>query len=397
MAAHGGHRQVNGASFRLTLVTTVLGFGGFTLLLPVVPLWAARGGASAFGAGVTTGALLLTTVVTQLAVPWLLVRIGHRWVLGAGLVLIGAPTPLLALSAAAAPVIAVSALRGVGFGLLTVAGSALVAELVPASAHGRASAWYGAAIGVPNLVLLGLGVALVDHVGFTPLFVAGGVAPVLGAVLVPFIRVGAPAVEAPADLSGAVPRSAPGPLVAMVGCALCQGALVTFLPLAVPDGASTAAAALLATSAGGLFGRVVAGVLVDRFRLRGRLVAPATLVAALGTALQAVFLSSVPALVVIGAALVGLGFGAVQNDSLTSLLAAYGPARYGTASAAWNIAYDGGTGIGAIGLGALADPFGYRAAFGVVAGLCAVAGVAAWLSRRRGPVENEVVVIKSPC
>jgi MFS family permease len=375
---------IGGASFRLTLGATLLGFGGFALLLPVVPLWAARGGATAFGAGVTTGALLLATVVTQLAVPWLLTRIGHRWVLGLGLVLIGAPAPLLALSAAAAPVIAVSALRGVGFGLLTVAGSALVAELVPAESHGRANAWFGAAIGAPQLVLLGLGVAVVDHVGFAPLFVAGGAAPVLGAVMVPFIKLRASGeVPVAAVPGGALPSSAPGPLVGMVGCAVCQGALVTFLPLAVPNGASTAAAALLGMSAGGLFGRVVAGLLVDRFRLRGRLVAPATLLAALGTGLQAVFLLSAPALVVVGAALVGLGFGAVQNDSLTALFAAYGPARYGTASAAWNIAYDGGTGIGAIGLGALADPFGFRVAFGVVAVLCAVAGVVAVRPGRR--------------
>jgi MFS family permease len=384
---------IRGAAFRLTLGATVLGFGGYALLLPVVPLWAARGGAGALGAGVTTGALMLTTVLTQLTVPWLLHRIGHRWVLGAGLLLLGAPTPLLALSAATGPVIAVSAVRGIGFGLVTVVGAALVAELVPPARHGRATGWYGIAVGAPQLVLLAIGVAAVERLGFPPVFVAGGVAPVLGALLVPFIRV-PPA--APARQESHLPdttrpeggfpdtgagglRAGLGPLLAMVVCSMAQGGLVTFLPLAVPGPGALAAAALLAMAAGGMVGRVGAGLLVDRYRIGGRIVGPATLLTAAGTALVAAALGAGGTLLVtgvlLGVALVGVGFGAVQNDSLTALFAGYGPARYGAASAAWNIAFDGGTGVGATGLGALADPFGFRVAFGAAAVVCAVAAV----------------------
>ncbi|MCO1659179.1 MFS transporter [Pseudonocardia sp. S2-4] len=397
---------VRGAPFRLTLGATVLGFGGYALLLPVVPLWAARGGAGALGAGVTTGALMLSTVLTQLAVPWLLHRIGHRWVLGVGLLLLGGPAPLFALSAAAGPVIAVSALRGVGFGLVTVVGAALVAELVPPHQHGRATGWYGIAVGAPQLVLLAIGVAAVERLGFLPVFVAGGVAPVLGALLVPFIRVparsltpathgqeshhqdvprpdgGFPDVAEAAGAAGAAGEGAGGglragvrPLLAMVVCSLAQGGLVTFLPLAVPGSGAPAAAALLVMAAGGLVGRVGAGLLVDRFGIGGRVLGPATLLTALGTGLAAVLLDTGSVGVLVGATLVGVGFGAVQNDSLTTLFAVYGPARYGAASAAWNIAFDGGTGVGAVGLGALADPFGFRVAFGVAAVVCLGTGL----------------------
>jgi MFS family permease len=387
LTARGG---TSGVPFRLTLGATALGFSGYALLLPVVPLWAARGGATALGAGVTTGALMLTTVATQLAVPWLLHRVEHRWVLGVGLVLLGAPAPLFALSAAPAPLIAVSALRGIGFGLTTVVGSALVAELVPPARHGRAMGWYGAAVGAPQLVLLAVGVAAVDRLGFAPVFLAGGAAPLLGALLVPFIRLAPPAPRqqgpgpdaGPVGWAGAL-RAGAGPLSAMVVCALAQGGLVTFLPLAVADGAAVVPLALFAASAGGLAGRVGAGVLVDRFRIGGRLVGPAAAVTAAGVVLVAVSLAAAPA-VVAGAALVGVGFGAVQSDSLTALLAAHGPARYGAASAAWNIAFDAGTGVGAIGLGAVADPFGFRAAFAVAAGLCALAALPAVRRAARG-------------
>jgi MFS family permease len=162
---------MRGSAFRLMIGITAVSFGGYSLLLPVVPLWVARGGSGAFGAGASTGVFMLLTVLTQTLVPWLLRRVGHRWVLGTGLLLMGAPAPLLALSAALPFVLSLAALRGVGFGLVTVCGGALLAELVPPAEHGRASARYGLAVGVPQLVLLPVGVGIVDHLGF-PLVLA---------------------------------------------------------------------------------------------------------------------------------------------------------------------------------------------------------------------------------
>ncbi|MHA6780133.1 MFS transporter [Pseudonocardia saturnea] len=370
--------------FRLMLVATVLGFGGYALLLPVVPLWASAAGG--LGAGATTGALMLTTILTQLTVPRLVARWGYRPVLGAGLVLLGAPTPLLALSSALGPVLAVSAARGVGFGLLTVVGSALVAELVPPAEHGRAAARYGVAIGVPQLLLLPAGVAVVDVAGFTGVFVAAGVAPLLGLAALPALRVPGPTVAVGGRDRAARPpagdpvgsawrRSAAVPLVAMLTCSMAQGGLVTFLPLAVPGTAVLVAAALLVTAAGALVGRTVAGRLVDRHGMGGRLLRPGMALAAVGMGVEVLALGAPGPLLVVGAAAVGVGFGLVQNDALTAMFAASGPAGYGSASAAWNIAYDAGTGIGAVGLGAVADPFGFRAAFGLSAVVLLVAGV----------------------
>jgi MFS family permease len=378
---------ISGASFRLMLGATVLCFSGYALLLPVVPLWVARGGSGAFGAGATTATLMATTVVTQLLVPWLLTRIGHRWVLAIGSVLLGLPAPLLALSADLTPVLALSAVRGVGFGLATVAGSALVAELVPRDQHGRAAGRYGLAVGLPQLVLLAAGVAMVDRFGFTAVFVAAGVGPVLGALLVPAIRWkkgSGEAVAAPGPATGSPARSAVAPFVAMITCSVAQGGLITFLPLAVPGGGLLVAGALFATSAGALVGRLVAGELVDRRGWGAKLLAPGMLLTAAGLVVEIVALGTGGgALLVLGAAVVGFGFGVVQNDALTVLFAAFGSSRYGTASAAWNIAYDAGTGAGALGLGAVAEPFGYTAAFGAAAGLLGVSVAAVRSGPRR--------------
>ncbi|CAA9397982.1 MAG: hypothetical protein AVDCRST_MAG66-1303, partial [uncultured Pseudonocardia sp.] len=178
----------------------------------------------------------------------------------------------------------------------------------------------------------------------------------------------------------AVPAVAP--VAAMLVCSIAQGGLITFLPLAVPGAALLVAAALFVSAAGMLAGRAVAGRLVDRHGLGGRLLLPGVLLVALGTGLEVVALGGVAPLVVVGAAIVGIGFGLVQNDALTTLFAAAGSERYGAASAAWNIAYDAGTGVGAVGLGAVADPLGFRAAFGLTALLLVGAAPLARARRR---------------
>lgn len=372
---------LHSVTFWLLLAATVLAFGGYSLLLPIVPLWVTEGGAGPFGAGVTTGVLMAVTVATQFAVPWMLRRIGHRWVLVIGMVCMGAPAPLLALSSELAPVLAVTTVRGIGFGMVTVAGSALVAELLDPAEHSRGASRFGLAVGLPLLLLLPTGVAVVEWVGFTAVFL-GGTIPLLGAVLMLLMRLErhgpAVAVEDPdaatagivAAGSVTVPeapgrRGELGPLLAMLACATAQGGLVTFLP--VTGTAAAATIALFATAAGTLVGRFLSGELVARRDLGGRLLVPGVLIGMVGMATEVVaslLTGGGAVLLVVGALLVGSGFGVVQNDSLVQLFAIGGPTRYGRASALWNAAFDAGYGLGAVGLGAVAGPFGFAAAYG---------------------------------
>ncbi|MFR9723031.1 hypothetical protein ACL02R_06595 [Streptomyces sp. MS19] len=54
---------------------------------------------------------------------------------------------------------------------------------------------------------------------------------------------------------------------------------------------------------------------------------------------------------------------------------------YGTVTALWNIAYDGGMGVGAAGFGAVADVTGHSRAFVLTALLMLPALVPAWRDR----------------
>ena len=147
--------------------------------------------------------------------------------------------------------------------------------------------------------------------------------------------------------------------------AMAVGIVVTFLPLAVArTSADVAALALLVQPAAAIGGRWLAGRYGDR-RGPAVLLAPGVLVAAAG--LAALSLTAVPALVIAGAAVFGAGFGVTQNASLTIMFDRVPESGYSAVSALWNLAYDGGMGLGAAGFGMLAARTGYPAAFALTA------------------------------
>jgi predicted MFS family arabinose efflux permease len=351
----------------LFLLAAVSATTSFYLLLTVVPLYAVTGsGAQTVGAGLATGVLMLTTVVAELAAPRVIGRIGRRTTLATSLVLLGPPALILPLSAHPATVLGVCGLRGLGFGLAVVIGSAWMADLVPAARRGEGLGVYGAAMGVPAIVALPLGVWLVDRVGFGPVFAAGAVTALAGLVPLLGLPPGYPS-TGPARLSilsglrtGALVR----PAVVFAATATAAGILVTFLPLA-PTHSAVVAPALLVQAGTATFGRWWAGRL-DRLG-SGRLLIAGAVTAALG--LLGFVLVDRPVAVLAGAAAFGLGFGVAQNASISLMFRSVPDSAYDTASAVWNIAYDAGMGVGAAAFGFLIAITGFPVGFGLVAAL----------------------------
>ncbi|PSK97191.1 putative MFS family arabinose efflux permease [Murinocardiopsis flavida] len=400
---------LRGRAFTLLILATVGSFAGYVLLLPIVPLWATRGGAGELGAGATTSVFMLTTVLTQLAMPWLLEHGGYRWTFAAGALLLAVPTPLFLLTADLGPLLAVSAVRGVGFGMFSVVGAALAARLVPTAEIGRAAGYYGLAVGLPNQLFLFSGVWLALNAGFGPVFWIATVAPVLGAAAAVGVwltggsGVGAAERGDPATGGGAHPTgprlwlALAAPLVVMLALAAASSGIVTFLAIPLERAAWLASAALLGYGTAAVLFRWLAGALNDRAG-RPVLLVPAAVAAAVGMALSAWAIWPAGAAwegpgaaagfaVVAGATLFGAGFGAAQNDTLVVMFRRSGPGGYGTASAAWNIGYDGGTGAGALALGLLAQSFGYGPAF-LSSGLVVVACLPTALLLARRPVRH---------
>jgi predicted MFS family arabinose efflux permease len=112
--------------------------------------------------------------------------------------------------------------------------------------------------------------------------------------------------------------------------------------------------ALLLFGATAALARWRAGMLADR--VGTRLLLPASVLAiGLGTAGLALgLLLGSDVVLLTAAAASGIGYGAVQNLTLVQAFARVEPRDTPTASAVWNLCFDGGTAIGAVAVGALA-------------------------------------------
>jgi predicted MFS family arabinose efflux permease len=356
---------------RTLVLLTLLGFTGFAATLASLPWWAVHGGASPSAAGLVTTVMLGVTVLVQFLVPALERRIGTGRTLAIGVFALGAPSPLYLLSTDLTPMLAVSAVRGIGFGVLTVLGAALTAVLAPPGRHGEAVGLYGLAIAVPNLLVTPGAVALAQNVAFWPVVVLA-TCPVLAVPLA--LMIGAehqPAVAHDKAVDRRAARAAVLPSVVLLAITLAGGGVTTYLPIERPDGYLATLALLLFAWMAAL-GRWRVGRLADRSGT-GLLLPGTVVLGVVGLlALAAGLWRGSDVLLLAGAAVFGTSYGAVQN---LTLVAAFARARghgVSAVSAVWNAAFDTGTGIGAVVVGALAATgLGVPMALGACAGLIA--------------------------
>jgi MFS family permease len=165
------------------------------------------------------------------------------------------------------------------------------------------------------------------------------------------------------------------PTLVFAAVTVAAGISVTFLPLAVAsDKQSMVATALLLQAIAAPLARWLAGRYADRIG-PAKLLAPALMFAATGAA-ALVFLPSTVA-ILIGSTCFGIGFGAAQNLTLTLMYNRVDRSRYGQVSALWNLAYDGGWGLGAMIFGGIVAGTGYPTAFALTAAVVALAVVPA--------------------
>lgn len=340
---------------------------GFYLPLSVVPMFAKETGSES-GAGLATVALLLATVACELVTPRLIARVGYRWALAVGLILLGAPTALLMFCDSAWMIVGVSVVRGAGFAVAVVAGGAVTAALIPAGRRGEGLALVGLVGGIPGLLSLPAGVWAATHWGYAPVFAVTAAATLLALLSVP----GLPHRDATTKSGGhhgvlAALRNPvlTRPATVFAAASVAIGVFVTFLPLALTGQPSwVAAAALLAQPAASTLSRLVAGKLGDKCG-PAKLIGPGLVVAVAGMTTLAV--TGSPSMVIGGALVFGAGFGALQNATLVLMYARVPAGGEGAVSAIWNAAYDLGMAGGALGAGLLVSPIGYPATFALAA------------------------------
>ncbi|MFD7204658.1 MFS transporter [Streptomyces sp. NPDC059893] len=372
---------ITAPGMRHLLLLVFFCLSGFALLLPVSPQWAVHGGADEFGAGLVTATLMATTVLAQLLAKTALRRLGWPCTLALGALLLGLPAPVQAFSDSLWAILLTTALRGLGFGIITVCGSTAAAILAPPGRQGAAIGLYGLALALPQMVLTPAAPALAATLTL-PVIITCGALPVLA---LPFTRglgravnsrtmTPSPQQEAAAAPTTTVLRRILLPLATLLSVTSAGGAVLTFTPQFAgrPALAVTALFLFTATAAGA---RWVCGVLADRFAPRP-LTCILLITACAGLALIAVSVrSDQPPLAGLPAGLVLLGaaYGGLQSITLVQALADAGAENRQTTSVAWNIGYDSGTGLGSLLLGLAAQVTTFSTGFTALSAAMALA------------------------
>lgn len=361
------------------LIAVAAAFGSWGMLLPVVPVAVLDSNGSAALAGASTGVFMIATVITQLFMPRLLRRFTYRSAIGVSAVLLGVPPLLLDLSFSPAMVLAVSVVRGIGFGAMTVSESAIIPELVPRELLGKATGIFGASGGLAQMITLPLGLAVAERVGYTPVWwlalaiaAAGG----LACLWIPPVRGVKSDPVADGAFAGSAWRALAAPALAMAAASVAFSLIANFLPAAARDlgiarGTALGGVLLAVVNLAVMVARLVAGSVADRRGEPGALMILGqgfALVGMLGFAGCLAF-GAEALWLLIPALLYGAGFGIVQNEALLTMFHRLPASKVGQASAVWNISFDGGQGIGSFLFGAVIVGIGAPWSFVLGAGL----------------------------
>ena len=360
-------RLVSGR-FALALMSSFGALTSFYLMLSVTPMYAVSAGAGSAGAGLVTGSLMLATVLAEFASPRLIGRYGNRAAFAAGMLLLGGPVPALLGPHSMVTIVAVSLARGVGFGLGAVVIGAVVAASVPPERRGEGIGLAGVVSSVPAVVALPSGVWLAHNVGYTVVIAITALSALAPLAAVPWLA-------GPADReAGADPGAAHSagllaslrsagqlrPFTVFAATTVSAGVVAAFLPLAAGVSVGVAALGLFAQAVTATASRWWAGRFGDRHG-HSALLVPGLVIAAAG--MITLIWMAVPAVVIAGMCLFGIGFGITQNATFALLIDRAPASGYGTASALWNLAYDAGYGAGPIMFGVFVAHTGYPAAF----------------------------------
>jgi MFS family permease len=375
-ARRSGPARLISLPLALTFLAEFASLTSFCLLLSVMPMLAAAAGAGSSGAGLITGSLLLGTVAAEAAAATGIRRFGYRAVLAAGAALLGAPALALLGREPQAVMMAVSFVRGLGFGLCGVVTGALTATLLPPGRRGEGLGLLGVVSGVPAVVALPAGVWLAGHHQATAAAAMAAAAGLLPLATIRWLpsRVG-PHGTPPAGGARRAPGSALRLPLIFAACTVAAGVLDSFLPLAKAVPSNLCSAALLIQAITATLSRWQAGRHGDRYG-HARLLIPGLTAAAAGMA-ALLWLAS-PVLMFASMVLFGAGFGVIENATFALLIEQLPEAK---ASTIWNLAYDAGYGTGPAVFGLFAARTGYPPAFALTGALMLAALPAALRER----------------
>ncbi|WP_166351977.1 MFS transporter [Phytoactinopolyspora limicola] len=342
-------------------------------------------GSGTAGAGIAFGAFAVTALALRPVAGRLTDTVGRRPLLVAGAALCAICMVATAHVDTLAAVVAIRLLLGVAEAAFFVASFAAVADLAPPSRVGEALSYnsLGLYLGIAGGPLLGEFV--MGRWGFTTAWhAAAGLAlfAVVAALYVGETRVGQPV---PGHRPRLIHVKALPPALGFFASVVAMGVFLAFAALHADDvGMARTGTPLIVYGGVVVVSRIAFARVHDRFP---PLILGAAALVTIASGLMVIALWAAPAGVVLGAVLLALGVTFSTPAFFAAIFATAEPSERGAASGTASVFLDLGIGGGPILLGFVATAMGLPWAFGVAA-VVALAG-GAWTLSLRTPGHNQ--------
>jgi MFS family permease len=333
----------------------------FQLLLPVVPLYLLDigGTESQVGLifGITAGSALLLRPLTG----WIADRYGRKPLFLAGNIGFLISMALYPLARSLVPLLAVRSFQGAGLSATSTAGSTMVADLAPPTRRAEAMGIYGVAINVASALAPLLGATLAIGIGFNAVFLVGGLTAATGIFFSWMLREPSRPQDASPPHFILVSRDALFPAAIALCVFVPIGVVLSYVAVfADREGLGNPGLFFLPYSVTLVFVRLLAGRVSDRY---GRVTVLFPALIALIAALVVISTAEHVLVLLLGAVLLGIGFG-IAHPTILAMAVDRAPAgRQGASMSTLIGSFDLGIGGGSALAGVLVATAGLRGVF----------------------------------
>ena len=348
--------------FILIIVINFLVFMNHLMILSTFPFYIEYLGGSEAVAGFAAALFSIIAVVFRPFIGWMLDNGKRKIILIIGLCGMALMPIGYLVFATLYLAFVCRMLHGASLAFSNTSTSTIATDIIPKPRFAEGMGMFGLATALATAVAPALGLALMDYMGFTMLFLFAAVSIVIALIL--FLMMKVPKVDVekkPLNLKGLIDKDAvPASATALVFM-LTYGALENFTAKFaaeqnLPSGGiffAVMAVALLLT-------RLLAGKVTDR---HGESFFAYSCNAAMLIAFLLMGLFPNVAIYLLAAVLAGFGFGGLEPALQSMAVAIAPPERRGSANSTFLCAYDIGIGVGGGIAGVLISSFGYSQMF----------------------------------
>jgi len=350
--------------FLLITVTNLFIFFGFQMLLPVVPVYASVLGGGDAWAGLIVGVFAVSAVTIRPAAGRLLDSGNRKTIFIVGLAALAFCTACYGVSASIIVLLLVRFIHGFGWGIASTASSTIATDAMPRTRFSEAMGYFSLTTTLSMAFAPALGLALLDSVDFSTLFLISAALMLVAILCASTIRrkpIDHPSSADDQPKRGIIERAAVPAAVIVFFNAFAFGAITPFIALyAREQGVDDIALFFTVYAAALLVVRLFIGRIVDRHGY-GFAIYPGIL--CLLVAMLLLAFADTLARFLMAAVVFGFGFGVLQPTLQAMAVRDVEPRRRGGANATFFIGFDLGIGLGAVIWGFVAQMLGYQAVY----------------------------------